>query len=102
MENFKDIYASKWDLVYDEENHGENANNRIPWFKKMIDGLDCRKELFFIVDCENKGNKEVFGFFINNNSFEKKNFTMPTYSINISHSKPNFLFKYTEEEHLHY
>jgi len=44
----------------------------------------------------------VYGFFTNNNTFEAKNFTMPTYSINVLHTNANFLFKYNEDEELHY
>ncbi len=53
LENFKEIFASEWDLVYDEENHDANASNRIPWFNKLINGIDGRKNFFFIIEAEN-------------------------------------------------
>ena len=53
LENFKEIFDSQWELVYDEENHDANASNRIPWFNKLIDGIDGRKNFFFIVEAEN-------------------------------------------------
>lgn len=91
-------------MVYDEENHDANGSNRIPWFDKLIEGIDGRTNLFFIMEVDNthSSKKEIYGFFTNMNNFEAKNFTMPTYSINIPHSKANFFFKYNEEEELHF
>ena len=98
------MFASEWDLIYDEENHDANASNRIPWFHKLIEGIDCRKHLFFILEAENTNTnkKEVLGFFTDMNTFDSKTQTMPTYSINMLHSKGNFLFKYNDDEELHF
>lgn len=105
LESFSDVYASSWDLVYEEEDHKNNASNIIQLFDKFLEGIDSKKNIFMIFETfltlENN-QREIYGFFTNSNNFESKNFTMQTYTIQMPHSKANFFFNYSEKEDLHF